>query len=94
MYTTRISQWPPVYRRSITFIFIPSINRKFFVKLLHVGVTVSFGKDAGSGDRCKAAIAFHKTLMGYTGEWFESVSIDQQQPGFCDRPSIARCMAR
>src|SRR5688572_517996 len=70
-----------MFRSSISFITCPIIMREFFVKLLHILITISFSKDTCCGNRCINTIAFYDTTMRKSLILNKIISIDQKQLG-------------
>ena len=53
----------PMLLRSISFIVMPMIMRKFFMHAPHVVVAIGFGKNTRRGDGRVEGVAFYDTLI-------------------------------
>ena len=67
----------PVLECAVAFIVFPIIVGKFFVKLFHVRVAMSFRKNARSGDTGINAISFYHAFVAKVPIGIEAVAIDQ-----------------
>ena len=78
----------------VSFILIPVIKRIFFVKTIHIIISVGFSQYRSGGYREVFSVSFYHGSMRNVRIFIETVSVDQQMLR-TDRELIdSRCIAR
>lgn len=62
----------------IAFIFLPMIMRELTGKVLYIGIAVGFCEHRSGGNREKATVSLYETLVRNAGEFYKTVSVNQQ----------------
>ncbi len=53
----------PMCGRGIAFVLVPMVHRKFFMDLVHIGITIGFGQNRGGRNAHELTVAFDDAFM-------------------------------